>query len=57
MFTRGFRDYIESTEPVREAVPLGELIRGNRPAVFEHQTGGSQPSDFETREPALKSDV
>ena len=30
MFAAGFRDYLEATEPVAEAVPLTELIRGNR---------------------------
>jgi len=28
MFAAGFRDYLESTEPIAEAVPLTELIRG-----------------------------
>ena len=28
MFAAGFRDYLESTEPVLEAVPLAQLIRG-----------------------------
>jgi len=30
MFAAGFRDYLEATEPIAEAVPLTELIRGNR---------------------------
>jgi hypothetical protein len=30
MFAVGFRDYVEATEPVAEAVPLTQLIRGNR---------------------------
>ena len=28
MFATGFRDYLEATEPIAEAVPLSELIRG-----------------------------
>ncbi len=28
MFAAGFRDYLEGTEPIAEAVPLSELIRG-----------------------------
>lgn len=28
MFVAGFRDYLEATEPIAEAVPLTELIRG-----------------------------
>ncbi len=28
MFAAGFRDYLEATEPIAEAVPLTELIRG-----------------------------
>ena len=28
MFAAGFRDYLEATEPVAEAVPLSEVIRG-----------------------------
>ena len=28
MFAAGFRDYIEATEPIAEAVPLTELVRG-----------------------------
>jgi len=28
MFAVGFRDYLEGTEPIAEAVPLSELIRG-----------------------------
>jgi hypothetical protein len=30
MFAAGFRDYVEATEPIAEAVPLTQLIRGNR---------------------------
>lgn len=29
MFAAGFRDYLEGTQPIAEAVPLSELIRGN----------------------------
>ena len=29
MFAAGFRAYLEATEPIAEAVPLTELIRGN----------------------------
>ena len=28
MFAVGFRDYLEATEPIAEAIPLTELIRG-----------------------------
>jgi hypothetical protein len=28
MFAAGFRDYLESTEPILEAVPLAQVIRG-----------------------------
>ncbi|HWY50615.1 MAG TPA: hypothetical protein VNW72_03955 [Chthoniobacterales bacterium] len=28
MFAAGFRDYLEATEPIAEAVPLSEVIRG-----------------------------
>jgi hypothetical protein len=28
MFAAGFRDYLEATEPIAEAVSLTELIRG-----------------------------
>ena len=28
MFAAGFRDYIEATEPIPEAVPLTQLVRG-----------------------------
>jgi hypothetical protein len=28
MFPAGFRNYLEATEPIAEAVPLADVIRG-----------------------------
>jgi hypothetical protein len=49
MFAAGFRAYLEATEPIAEAVPLTELIRGNR------QSGGG-PSASVPSKPSLRSD-